>query len=138
MINSTQKSNGNVYSKVDTLKSDSNLNTLPIMLQSLKKRDRRHERIQAVCCLDLWRVTDYIHNPVYQELIEETDYFGNNSDERVYLDLRVSAGYTNVIEKLERNNSKITLYITVTSAATKKLRLRIWGYSLYTSQHQMV
>ena len=78
-------------------------------------------------------MTDYIHNPVYQELIEETDYFGNNSDERVYLDLRVSAGYTNVIEKLERNNSKITLYITVTSAATKKLRLRIWGYSLYTS-----
>ena len=74
--------------------------------------------------------TDYIHNPVYQELIEETDYFGNKSDERIYLDLRASASYTNKMEKLERNNYKITLYITLKSAATKTLRLRIWGYSL--------
>ena len=29
MINSTYKSNDDVYSRVDTLKSDSNLNTLP-------------------------------------------------------------------------------------------------------------
>lgn len=36
---------------------------------------------------------DNIHNAVYEELIEETDYFGNKSNERVYLDLRVSAGY---------------------------------------------
>ena len=34
------------------------------------------------------------------------------------------------MEKLERNNYKITLYITLKSAATKTLRLRIWGYSL--------
>ena len=69
--------------------------------------------------------TDYIHNPVYQELIEETDYFGNKSNERVYLDLRASEGYTNQMEKLEQNDSKITLFITLKSAATKKRRLRI-------------
>ena len=34
------------------------------------------------------------------------------------------------MEKLEWNNSNITLYITLECAATKKLRLRIWGYSL--------
>ena len=43
-------------------------------------------------------LTDYIHNPVYQELIEETDYFGNMSHERAYFDLRASAGYTNQME----------------------------------------
>ena len=31
------------------------------------------------------------------------------------------------MEKLERNDSKITLYIALKNAATKKLRLRIWG-----------
>ena len=46
-------------------------------------------------------LTEYIQNPVYQELIEKTDYFGNNSDERVDLDLRANSGYTNEIEKLE-------------------------------------
>ena len=34
------------------------------------------------------------------------------------------------MEKLQRNDSKITLYITLKSVATKRLRLRIWGYSL--------
>ena len=28
-------------------------------------------------------LTNYIHNPVYQELIEEQDYFKNTSDERI-------------------------------------------------------
>ena len=64
--------------------------------------------------------TDYIHNPVYQELIGEIDYFGNRSDERVYLDLRASVGYANKMEKLEWNDSKITLHITLKSTATKK------------------
>ena len=34
---------------------------------------------------DGWSIApliDYIHNSVYQELIEETDYFGNKSDEK--------------------------------------------------------
>ena len=75
-------------------------------------------------------MTDYVYSPVYQELTEETGYFGYKSNERIYLDLRASAGYTNEMEKLERNNSKITLYITLKSAAMKKLGLKIWGYSL--------
>ena len=53
---------------------------------------------------DGWSIaplTDYIHNPVYQELIEDQDYFQNTSNERIYLDVRASAGYTNEMEKLE-------------------------------------
>ena len=42
------------------------------------------------------------------------------------------------MEKLERNDSKITLYITLTSAATKKLRLRVWGYSLGKYLYKLV
>lgn len=48
--------------------------------------------------------------PIYQELQEETEYF-TTSDERLYLDLRLSCGYTNEMEKLEKNNSEINLKI---------------------------
>ena len=75
-------------------------------------------------------LTDYIHNPIYQELIDESDYFGNRSNKRIYLHSRTSSSYTNEMEKLEKNDSKITLYIRLKEAATKHLRLRIWGHSL--------
>ena len=75
-------------------------------------------------------LSDYIHNPVYQELMDDSDYDGDTSDERVYLDLKASAGYTTEMEILVRNNSKINLFIQLKKVATKKLRLRIWAYSL--------
>ena len=43
------------------------------------------------CCSSA-PLTDYINNPGYQELIDEDSYNGVYSDERVYLDLRASAG----------------------------------------------
>ena len=51
--------------------------------------------------------TDYINNPIYQELIDEDDYWEIRSEERVYLGLRASSGHTKEAEKLERNNSKL-------------------------------
>ena len=75
-------------------------------------------------------LTEYINNPIYQELINEDDYFGSKSDERIYLDLRTSSGCTDEAEKLERNDSKINLHILLKSAATKKLRLRVWAHSI--------
>ena len=74
--------------------------------------------------------SDYMDNPVFQELVSEDDYFDVRSDERMYLDLRASSGYVKEAEKLERNDSKINLHITLKEAATKKLRLRVWAYSL--------
>ena len=70
-------------------------------------------------------LTDYINNPVYQELIDESDYDSVKSEEKIYLDLRASADYTTEAEKLERNDSKINLAIQLKKAATHKLRLRI-------------
>ena len=75
-------------------------------------------------------LTDCINNPVYQELIDKDSYNGVCSDERVYLDLRASTGYTSEAEKLERNDSKINLFIQLKDSAAHKLRLRVWAYSL--------
>ena len=75
-------------------------------------------------------LTNYLKNKIYQELIEEDDYFNVRSDERLYLDLRASSGYVKEAEKLERNDSKINLHIMLKNAATKKLRLRVWAHSL--------
>ena len=74
-------------------------------------------------------LTDYINNPIYQELPTESDYF-SSSDERVYLDPKASYGYTKEVEKLERSDSKLNLKTELKSAAKKKYRLRIWRYSI--------
>ena len=37
-------------------------------------------------------LTDYINNPIYQELIDKDDYFDSRSDERIYVDLIASLG----------------------------------------------
>ena len=47
-------------------------------------------------------LTDYINNPIYQELIDQNDYFETNLYD--YLDHRATSGYTNEAEKLERND----------------------------------
>ena len=69
-------------------------------------------------------------NPIYQELPDENTYYSAKSDERVYLDLRASSGYVKEAEKLERNDSKINLQITLKDVADFSLRVRIWDYSL--------
>ena len=73
-------------------------------------------------------LTDYINNPIYQELIDKEDYNKVKSDNRIYLELRASSGYMNKAKKLERNDSKINVSIQLKAAATKKLRLRVWAY----------
>ena len=75
-------------------------------------------------------LTDYLKNLIYQELIDEDNYWEVRSDERVYLDLRASSGYTKEAEKLERNDPKLNLHIQLKAAATKKLRFRVWAHSL--------
>ena len=75
-------------------------------------------------------LTDYVNNEIYQDLIEEDDYFDVRSNERLYFDLRASSGYVKEAEKLDQNDSKINLHITLKNAATKKIRLRVWAHSL--------
>ena len=75
-------------------------------------------------------LTDYMNQLINQVSISEDDYFDVLSDERIYLDLTASSGYVKEAEKLERNDSKVTLHILLKEAATKKLRLRIWACAL--------
>ena len=58
-------------------------------------------------------LTDYTDNPIYRELPDEEEYYSLKSDEGIYLDLRASSGYVKEAEKLERNDSKINLQITL-------------------------
>ena len=44
--------------------------------------------------------------------------------------MRASSGYVKEEEKLERNDSKINLQITLKAVAEYKLRIRMWAYSL--------
>ena len=62
-------------------------------------------------------LTDYMDNPIYRELPDEEEYFGLKSDERLYLDLTASSGCVKEAQKLERNDSKINLMITLKEAA---------------------
>ena len=73
---------------------------------------------------------DYMDNPIYRELPDEEEYYSLKSDEGIYLDLRASSGYVKEAEKLERNDSKINLQITLKKAAQFNMRVRIWAYSL--------
>ena len=75
-------------------------------------------------------LTVYINNPIFQELPDEDVYVSVKKGERVYLDLRASSGYVKEAEKLERNDSKINLQITLKAAGKYKLKVGIWAYSL--------
>ena len=51
-------------------------------------------------------LTEYMNNPIFQELPDEDKYFSVTNDDRMYLDLRATSGYVKEAEKLERNDSK--------------------------------
>ena len=74
-------------------------------------------------------VSDYINNPLFQELSHESKYFDDDSDKKPYIDLQDSLGYTSEMKKSSRNDSKLTATIKLKSALTHKMRLRVWGYS---------
>ena len=74
-------------------------------------------------------VTDFMKNPIAQELKKENEYFSDKFDERLYVDLRPSHGYTDELEKSIRNDSKMTVTIKTKKSLAKKMRLRVWGYT---------
>ena len=58
-----------------------------------------------------------MNNPIFQELPDEDKYFDVTNDDRDYLDIRASSSYVKEAEKLERNDSKINLQITLKTPA---------------------
>ena len=74
-------------------------------------------------------VTDFMNNPIAQKLKKENEYFSNKFDELLYVDLRPSPGYTDELENLTRNDSKMTITIETKTSLAKKVRPRVWGYT---------
>ena len=62
-------------------------------------------------------------------MTKEKYYFGDDSDERFYFDMRRCKGYTNKLEKLTCNDGGVTLTVKLKKAATKKMTLRVVAYS---------
>ena len=71
----------------------------------------------------------YKNNPIYQEITDEDKFTDNTRDDRIYIDMRRSKGYTDELEKINRDDSGITLTSSLKEAAAKKLRFRITGFS---------
>ena len=86
------------FKEIYTLASEKNYS-----IDNLTQKHLLCKQYVAWCCggCSTAPLTDYVYSPVCQELTEETGYFGYKSNERIYIDLRASAGYTNEMEKLE-------------------------------------
>ena len=63
------------------------------------------------------QLTQYKNNEIKQELTKDKDCFGDDSDERLHIDMRRSKGYT---DKLIRDDGGVTLTIKLKKAAEKK------------------
>ena len=73
-------------------------------------------------------LTQYRNNKIYQEMTEEDEFTTNSKDDRILIDMR-SKGYTDELEKLNRDDNDLAVVITVKEAAANKLRLRVTGFS---------
>ena len=71
----------------------------------------------------------YRNIEIYQEMTEVDEFTTNSRDDRILIDMRRSKGYTNELEKLNRDNSGLAVVITLKEVATKKLRLSVTGFS---------
>ena len=71
--------------------------------------------------------SEYMNNEIRQELPNRNTYF-TDSDERVYIDIRCSKGFTGELERVNHDDSDLTVTVDLKAAATKKMRLRITGY----------
>ena len=70
---------------------------------------------------------DYLYNKTKQELPNRNTYF-TDSDEKVYIDIRRSKGYTGEFERVNRDDSDLIITVDLKKAATKKMRLYVTGY----------
>ena len=66
------------------------------------------------------QLTQYNNNEIKQELAKEKDCFRDNSDERLYSDMRCSKGYTDELENLTGDDGGVTLTVKLKNAMTKK------------------
>ena len=71
--------------------------------------------------------SDYLYNETRQQLPNRNTYF-TNSDEKVYIDIRRSKGYTGEFERVNRDDSDLIVTVDLKNAAAKKMRLYVTAY----------
>ena len=71
--------------------------------------------------------SEFLHNKTAQELTKRKDYF-TNSDERMYIDLRRGKGFTGEFERVNRDDSELSVVIDLKAAAAHKMRIYVTGY----------
>ena len=64
-------------------------------------------------------LSDYARNPIYQKAPRKSKYLPD-SNERLYTDLRRSKGHTGQFERVNRNDSDLTITIELKNPLTKK------------------
>ena len=74
-------------------------------------------------------LTQNKNNQIYQEITEGDKFNDNERDDRIYIDTRRSKCYTDKLEKINRGDSGNALTIGLKTAAAKKLRFIITGFS---------
>ena len=81
-------------------------------------------------------MSGYAHNATYQQLSTISEYF-TSVDEKIFIDLRRGKGYTNEIEKLNRDDSNLSVRITLKNgtAKKKKKKKRLWVTGYYQGKY---
>ena len=101
---------------------------------NLEKEDDKHslyKMLAAFQCKGYSSATlsQFINNPIYQKMTPEEEWGSTKRDDRLYIDLRRSKGYTDELEKIYRDDSQLSLTINLKNASTQKLRFRITAWS---------
>ena len=64
-------------------------------------------------------LTQYKNKKIYQEITEEDVFTTNDTDDRIWIDMRRSKGYTDELEKINRDDSGLAVVIGFKEAAPK-------------------
>ena len=59
-------------------------------------------------------ITKYMNNKIKQDMLKAKKIFADESDEKMFIDIRRSKGYTEELEELSRNDADINLLILLT------------------------
>ena len=59
-------------------------------------------------------ITKYMNNKIKQDMIKAKKIFADESDEKMFIDIRRSKGYAEELEELSRNDADINLLILLT------------------------
>ena len=69
--------------------------------------------------LSIAPLTDYAHNITYQKAVRQEKYF-TDFDKKVYIDLQRGKGHTGEFERVNRDNSGLTITVELKVPTTKK------------------